>query len=202
MSGNVIQSFNPAGNGLVNGTSHDNDYVYAAKGSDGLYILQKDSFTVKGIFAFNGSANYVRSNGQNVFIANGKSGLKILANNGNINFSNPYCTNQTRYENYNGGNGIVRLTAMGHYLENGNYGKRWRIRNETNTQKTVYWKIYGSSLSGQFTVNAKTAVHFTSHYTNNTSGGGTMILFSDQAMTNQIQVKAHGGSVNNLSNCN
>ncbi|KAB1064931.1 LVIVD repeat-containing protein [Salibacter halophilus] len=80
-SGNATQSFNPNGPGFVNGVANDNFYVYAAKGSDGLYILDKNTFNVEAQFTYSGSANYVGTNGQNVFIANGTSGLKILSKN-------------------------------------------------------------------------------------------------------------------------
>lgn len=195
--------FNTAGNGFVNGVHADDNHVFVAKGHEGMYILNSAADSIQYLFDFNGSANYVRSNNQNVFIANGIGGLQILAKNNGLNYGNPYCTNQTVYEPYNGNmNGIVRLTAMGNYKENGQYGKRWRIRNETNQDRTVYWDLYGSTMTGSFTVPAMTAVHFTSHFRNHSGGGGTMRLFSDQARTNQIQVKAHGGSTKDLSTCN
>lgn len=79
-SGTALQSFTTSGNALVNGVDYDHNYVYAAKGSEGLYILDKNTMTnIAANFNFTGSANYVKSSPQNVFIAHGRGGLKILS---------------------------------------------------------------------------------------------------------------------------
>ncbi|NEQ52800.1 MAG: hypothetical protein F6K11_22125, partial [Leptolyngbya sp. SIO3F4] len=185
------------------GVHANKDHVFVAKGHEGLYILNESDNSINALFDFPGSANYVRSssNGKNVFVANGIGGLKILAKNDPLNYGDPYCTNETVYEPYNGGNGIVRLTAMGNYKENGQYGKRWRIRNELSQDITVYWDMYNGQLNGSFFVPAKTSVHFTSHKTNGTGNGGTMRLFANPNFTNQLQVKAHGGNTKDLALC-
>jgi hypothetical protein len=79
-SGTPVESFNTQGNGLLNGVDYDHNYVYAAKGSEGLYILDKDTLSkIMANFSFDGSANFVKSSVENVFIAHGKGGLRILA---------------------------------------------------------------------------------------------------------------------------
>lgn len=79
-SGNAVLSFTTNGSGLVNGVDYDHNHVYAAKGSEGLFILDKQDFnSIAANFSFTGSANYVKSSPQNVFIAHGRGGLKILS---------------------------------------------------------------------------------------------------------------------------
>lgn len=79
-SGNIEESFVTGGNGLLNGVDFDHKYVYAAKGSEGLYILDKDTMSkIMANFKFTGSANFVKSATKNVFIAHGRGGLRILA---------------------------------------------------------------------------------------------------------------------------
>lgn len=79
-TGTPEESFNTNGSGLLNGVDYDHKYVYAAKGSEGLYILDKDSMPrIMANFSFTGSANFVRSSVENVFIAHGRGGLRILA---------------------------------------------------------------------------------------------------------------------------
>ncbi len=79
-TGSIEESFITGGNGLLNGVDFDHKYVYAAKGSEGLYILDKDTLSkIMANFSFTGSANFVKSSTQNVFIAHGKGGLRILA---------------------------------------------------------------------------------------------------------------------------
>lgn len=79
-TGNAEESFTTGGNGLLNGVDFDNKYVYAAKGSEGLYILDKDTLSkIMANFSFTGSANFVKSSVENVFIAHGRGGLRVLA---------------------------------------------------------------------------------------------------------------------------
>jgi hypothetical protein len=194
-SGTPVRTFITSGSGFVNGVGADNEFVFVAKGHEGMYILNRNDFVQRAVFSFVGSANYVAANGQNIFIANGVGGLKILSK---TNQKDPFCTNETVSEPYVGTPGIVRLTAMGNYLENGMYGRRWRIRNETNQSATVNWDLYNTNVNGTFTVPANTTIYFTSHFTNNASGVHTVRLFENNQ---QIQVKAHGGSTKDLSSC-
>lgn len=190
-------SFSSGGSGYANGVHTDNEFLFIANGYDGVYILDKNSHAQDGLFNFTGSANYVKSNGNNVFIANGVGGLKILGRSAeNVDI---YCSNMTGFEDYLGGaNGQVTLTAMGHYLENGYYGRRWRIRNASNVAKTIDWEVLQNGATGTYTIPAMTEVHFTSHFTATTSGTFTMKIYENG---NFIQARPHGGSVRDLSMC-
>ena len=66
------------GDGFVNGVHCDKDFVYVANGYDGLAIYDRAAYGLKTVFKYAGSSNYVQSNGKNIFISNGKGGLKIL----------------------------------------------------------------------------------------------------------------------------
>lgn len=81
-----VGTYNTNGNGDVNGVHVDNFFVYVAKGSEGVHILDVNTLAPHTLFTFNGSANYVytRDNSANIFVAHGRDGLKILkkSNNG------------------------------------------------------------------------------------------------------------------------
>ncbi|CAL2107483.1 DUF4114 domain-containing protein [Tenacibaculum sp. 190524A02b] len=72
--------------GNTNGVSSDTDYVYAANGSDGISISPhptSNSENILPIFHWDmaeegASANYIKANGEWVFVAKGGGGFKIL----------------------------------------------------------------------------------------------------------------------------
>ncbi len=112
----------------------------------------------------------------------------------------PFCTNETVYNDHDVVGEIVRLTAMGYYLEDGLYGFRWRIRNETGAPQSVTYEFAGSNvILGQFDLEIGEEVLFTSGFSANPNGGGTMIIRDlDGAQWN---VKAHGGEIKDLADC-
>lgn len=73
--------------GNTNGVSADNDYIYLANGAQGLYIYEPGIGTQLDLVGYwdddtaqPASANFVQSNGSNIFVAYGKEGgLKILS---------------------------------------------------------------------------------------------------------------------------
>jgi hypothetical protein len=112
----------------------------------------------------------------------------------------PFCTNETVVTSHTSESDIVRLTAMGNYLENGLYGYRWRIRNETGVQQTVTYNFAGApEMQGPFVLEAGEQVFFTSAFGEVINGGGTMIIYDEEGV--QWQVKAHGGEVKDLAEC-
>lgn len=114
----------------------------------------------------------------------------------------PYCTNETVFAQEGGNGDIVRLTAMGFYQEcTGEYGFRWRIRNETSEPASVVYTFAGNTgvESDPFFLEPGEAVFFTTGFGEAASGGGTMIIKDLEG--NQLDVKAHGGSVKDLSEC-
>jgi hypothetical protein len=111
----------------------------------------------------------------------------------------PTCTNEIAIEDYSGSdNKEYRLTSMGNYIEDGQFGKRWRIRNHTDQDTLVFWELVGQDRSGEFSVPAHSSLHFTSHFSGSASGGGTMKISVNGV---QVDVKAHGGPVKELSEC-
>ena len=66
------------GDGTMNGVHTDKEFVYVANGYDGVIAYNKDDYSIHTKFKFDGSANYVQSNGAYIFISNGKGGLKVL----------------------------------------------------------------------------------------------------------------------------
>ncbi len=72
--------------GNTNGVSHDDQYVYAANGADGLAIFAYDQNGLPDpshVFIWDlneqwASSNFVESNGDWVFVAKGEGGFKIL----------------------------------------------------------------------------------------------------------------------------
>lgn len=72
--------------GNTNGVSHDDQYVYAANGADGLAIFAYDQNGLPDpshVFVWDlneqgASTNFVESNGDWVFVAKGEGGFKIL----------------------------------------------------------------------------------------------------------------------------
>jgi hypothetical protein len=114
----------------------------------------------------------------------------------------PYCTNGTVFAPEAGNGDIVRLTAMGFYQEcTGEYGFRWRIRNETSEPASVVYTFAGNTEeeSAPFHLEPGEAVFFTTGFGNSPSGGGTMIIKDLEG--NQLDVKAHGGSIKDLAEC-
>ncbi|KQT26121.1 hypothetical protein ASG22_05475 [Chryseobacterium sp. Leaf405] len=64
--------------GLTNAVAVNNCYLYLANGTDGVIVLNKNSFKVVGYYKLNGSANYIYINNNLAFVASGKDGLNIL----------------------------------------------------------------------------------------------------------------------------
>ncbi len=73
-----VREFKSIGSGTMNGVHTDKEFTYVANGYDGVVIYNRDDNTLHTKFAFDGSANYVQSNGAYIFISNGKGGLKVL----------------------------------------------------------------------------------------------------------------------------
>ncbi|MCJ8152245.1 hypothetical protein MKJ01_00535 [Chryseobacterium sp. SSA4.19] len=64
--------------GLTNAVAVNNCYLYLANGTDGVIVLNKNTFNVVGYYKLNGSANYIYINNNLAFVATGKAGLNIL----------------------------------------------------------------------------------------------------------------------------
>ncbi|GEM_PF-1955544 len=75
---NVIGSFQSSGQGLANGVQVKDGLIYLANGSDGLIMLDDNSLAQQAAYKFNGSCNYVHVDGDNLFIANGRTGGLII----------------------------------------------------------------------------------------------------------------------------
>ncbi len=73
-----VREFKSIGAGTMNGVHTDKEFTYVANGYDGVVIYNRDDNSIHTKFAFDGSANYVQSNGSYIFISNGKGGLKVL----------------------------------------------------------------------------------------------------------------------------
>lgn len=80
-NGNIVAHYKSGKEGLCNAVSaySFNNYVYAAYGSEGLYILNRDTYEVIGNWDFEGSCNFVENIGPFVLLANGSTdGLIFL----------------------------------------------------------------------------------------------------------------------------
>lgn len=112
----------------------------------------------------------------------------------------PNCTNDEVIAQHAVTGGNVRLTAMGNYQEcSGEYGYRWRIRNESGEPRTVFYNFAGApAMQGPFELEGDEEVYFTTGFGNALNGGGTMRIFVDMV---QVDVKAHGGATKNLADC-
>jgi len=64
--------------GLTNAVAVNNCYLYLANGTDGVIVLNKNTFKVVGYYKLSGSANYIYINNNLAFVATGQSGLNIL----------------------------------------------------------------------------------------------------------------------------
>lgn len=68
--------------GLTNGVAVDDNHVYIANGSGGLFLAdlpsESQGFKVRGVLSLEGSANYVTANDNYIIVANGIGGVKIL----------------------------------------------------------------------------------------------------------------------------
>ncbi|MGN1375219.1 MAG: hypothetical protein ACI4V5_01545, partial [Prevotella sp.] len=64
----------------VNGMDYDDKYIYIAYGSDGLYILDKNTLNVVASYTHSGgkSANYVTVVNKFIFVAYGREGLQLF----------------------------------------------------------------------------------------------------------------------------
>ena len=69
------------GGGLSNGIAVDEDKIYIANGTSGLFIANKpigSDLSVNGVLNLSGSANFVAANDDYIVLANGTGGVKIL----------------------------------------------------------------------------------------------------------------------------
>lgn len=107
---------------------------------------------------------------------------------------NPYCTNEDVLIAQAGVDtkSPVRLTAMGTYVDGDEIGYRWRLRNNTDEERTYTWDLYNQDVTGSVTMPARYELHFS------TDIGGTMRIFWDG---DQVEVKAHGGETHDISDC-
>ena len=71
------------GAGLSNGVVADEDHVYIANGSSGVFIAdipsKKEGFLVNGTLDMAGSANYIAANDKVILLANGTGGVKAIS---------------------------------------------------------------------------------------------------------------------------
>lgn len=66
---------------VTNGVSNNNGMIVSANGAAGLYVSDVTSLNtlnVVGRVDLNGSANYVQSSGNHIYVANGRGGFKII----------------------------------------------------------------------------------------------------------------------------
>ncbi len=80
-SGNVSKGIPAPPGGQTNAISiTDDGLVFLANGSDGMQVarISGNSFEILGTALFDGSTNYVAARGDELFIANGSGGLKIV----------------------------------------------------------------------------------------------------------------------------
>lgn len=64
----------------VNGMDFDDKYIYIAYGSEGLYILDKNTLAVVASYTHSGgkSANYVKAINSYIYVAYGRNGLQVF----------------------------------------------------------------------------------------------------------------------------
>ena len=64
----------------VNGMDYDERYLYLAYGSEGLYVLDKETLDVVACYTHSGgkSANYVKVDGGYIYVAYGRNGLQVF----------------------------------------------------------------------------------------------------------------------------
>ncbi|MFQ5649274.1 MAG: hypothetical protein ACE5IY_04975 [bacterium] len=76
----VVTTIPAPDNGVTNGVSVTNGFVFLANGTDGLQVAQMtdSGCDILGSARFEGSTNFVAADGEVVFVANGLGGLKIL----------------------------------------------------------------------------------------------------------------------------
>ena len=84
-TGNLVHTLSPENMGpdaVTNGVCLDEDYVYIANGSGGMYLCEivdgQQEIEVLEIYDYGASANYIDVGNNMIFIANGREGLKIL----------------------------------------------------------------------------------------------------------------------------
>lgn len=64
----------------VNGMDFDDRFIYLAYGSEGLYILDKETLAVAASYTYSGgkSANYVKATNGYIYVAYGRNGLQVF----------------------------------------------------------------------------------------------------------------------------
>lgn len=103
-NGNLLQSLPlpevptgvDASDVVTNAVSVNGDFVYAANGGAGIQVHKKQSgqLATVGSIQLTGSANYVKSAGNYIFVADGRGGLKIIKR---VNVSSIDCTSFATY---------------------------------------------------------------------------------------------------------
>ncbi len=80
LNGNLLNEFTEIGAGAVNGVSADENYIYMACGLSGLYILDKNDFSLIKSYTLNGaSANFVKRTSDGlIYVAYGLNGVHIF----------------------------------------------------------------------------------------------------------------------------
>lgn len=81
-TGDLIHTLTIQGPAVTNGVSMDDDFIYVANGSGGMYICEaiegQQELDVLEVYNYGASANYINVENNLIFIANGREGLKIL----------------------------------------------------------------------------------------------------------------------------
>ncbi|HAQ64681.1 MAG TPA: hypothetical protein DCR43_02305 [Bacteroidales bacterium] len=84
-TGALVHSLSPSNmsdESITNGVALDDDYVYVANGSGGMYLCRivpgQEELEILGVYWYGASANYITAADGYIFIANGREGLKIL----------------------------------------------------------------------------------------------------------------------------
>lgn len=81
-TGNVVHTLSISGAAVTNGVAMDDDFIYVANGSGGMYICEaidgQEEIDVLEVYNYGASANYINVQNNLIFIANGREGLKIL----------------------------------------------------------------------------------------------------------------------------
>ncbi len=80
LDGTLLSEFAEVGSGAVNGVSADENYIYMACGLSGLYILDKNDFSLIKSYSLNGaSANFVKKADDGlIYVAYGLNGVHLF----------------------------------------------------------------------------------------------------------------------------
>ena len=82
VSGEIVHTLTITGPAVTNGVAMDDDFIYVANGTGGMYICEaiegQQELDVLEVYNYGASANYINVQNNLIFIANGREGLKIL----------------------------------------------------------------------------------------------------------------------------